>query len=271
MRQHIGGPDNPYFYQLYLKLEGELKLDRGLSVSAAAGVNISNNFDDLKLASDSKLAHVRSDIKDYLKEGKNNLARLQVDYIAQLSRDWYGKVSAGIFEEMFAGAGGELLYRPYGQRWAIGGNLYAVRQRDYNQLFGLRDYRTTTGHAWLNYRWPVYNIQTTLSAGKYLAGDTGATLEVSRRFESGAVVGAWATRTNVSAEQFGEGSFDKGIFVSFPLDHVSLFSSRGTLNFGWRPLTRDGGQKLSTGKPLSGLLEGSDPDTLSSQWSSVLR
>lgn len=271
LRQHIGGPDNPYFYQIYLSVGGELQLVRGLSLSGAVGINLYNNFDDLKLASDSVLPHVRSDIKDYLKEGKNNLARLQGDYITQISQNWYGKVSAGILEEMFAGAGGEVLYRPHGQRWAVGGNVYRVRQRDYNQMFDMLDYTVTTGHLDLHYRLPFYNIQTSLSVGKYLAGDKGATFEISRQFENGARVGAWATRTNVSAEQFGEGSFDKGIFISFPLDHVSLFSSRGHLNFAWRPLTRDGGQKLATGKPLSGLLYDSDPDTLASQWSSVLR
>ena len=271
LRQHVGGPDDPYFYQIYLHVGGEFQLARGLSLTGAVGLNIYNNFAALKLASDSKLPHVRSDIKDYLKEGKNNIARLQADYISRFSIDWYGKVSAGILEEMFAGAGGEVLYRPYGRRWAIGGNLYKVRQRDYDQMFNMRDYTVTTGHMDLHYRLPFYDIQTSLSLGKYLAGDKGATFTVSRQFENGATIGGWVTRTNVSAAQFGEGSFDKGIFITLPLDHVSLFSSRSQLNFGWRPLTRDGGQKLVPGKPLSGILQGSDPDSLESQWSEVLR
>lgn len=271
LRQHIGGPDNPYFYQIYLHVGGELQLARGLSLTGAVGLNIYNNFAGLKLASDSKLPRVRSEIKDYLKEGSNNIARLQADYLSRFSSDWYGKVSAGIFEEMFAGAGGEVLYRPYGRRWAIGGNVYKVRQRDYDQLFSMRDYTVTTGHMDLHYRLPFYNIQTSLSLGKYLAGDKGATFTVSRQFENGATIGGWFTRTNVSAEQFGEGSFDKGVFITLPLDHLSLFSSRGQLHFGWRPLTRDGGQKLVTGKPLSGILQGSDPENLASRWSEVLR
>lgn len=271
LRQHIGGPDNPYFYQIYLNIGGEVQIARGLSLSAAVGLNVYNNFAALKLPSDSKLPHVRSDIKDYLKQGKNNIARLQADYVLQASPNLYLKASAGLLEEMFAGAGVEALYRPYGERWALGGNLYKVRQRDYDQLFALRTYETATGHVDLHYRLPFYNIQASLSVGQYLAGDRGATLELSRQFGSGARVGIWATRTNVSAEQFGEGSFDKGIFITFPLDRISLFSSRSMLNFAWRPLTRDGGQKLVTGKPLNSLLHATDANALLAQWPSVLR
>ena len=51
-----------------------------------------------------------------------------------------------------------------------------------------------------------------LSAGEYLAGDIGSTVEFSRSLSNGLEFGAFATFTDVSFEQFGEGSFDKGIF-----------------------------------------------------------
>ena len=34
-------------------------------------------------------------------------------------------------------------------------------------------------------------------------------------------MGAFATKTDISAYEFGEGSFDKGIYFSIPLDIVS--------------------------------------------------
>ena len=40
----------------------------------------------------------------------------------------------------------------------------------------------------------------------YLAGDVGATLNVERVFKNGVSMGAWATKTNVSSAQFGEGT-----------------------------------------------------------------
>ena len=53
----------------------------------------------------------------------------------------------GIMEEMFAGFGGEILYRPFDKIFAIGLFLHRVKQRDFDQRFSLRDYKTTTtGH-----------------------------------------------------------------------------------------------------------------------------
>ena len=43
------------------------------------------------------------------------------------------------------------------------------------------------------------------SVGQYLAGDKGGTLEIAKRFDSGVVVGGYATITNVSKEEYGEG------------------------------------------------------------------
>ena len=59
------------------------------------------------------------------------------------------------------------------------------------------------------------------------------------------IVGAWATKTDVSSEDFGEGSFDKGIYFTFPFD---AFFSRSTTSAGtiaWNPTTRDGGARLA--------------------------
>ena len=76
-----------------------------------------------------------------------------------------------------------------------------------------------------------------LSAGEYLAGDVGTTFEISRTFDTGVRFGAFATFTDVSTEDFGEGSFDKGIFFTIPI-YGNL------INYTWRPLTKDPGAKL---------------------------
>jgi hypothetical protein len=78
-----------------------------------------------------------------------------------------------------------------------------------------------------------------LSVGEYLAGDHGYTFDMSRRLKNGTKYGFFFTRTNVSKLDFGEGSFDKGIYFSAP-----LFSKNFLSNFFWRPLTKDPGQKL---------------------------
>ena len=65
---------------------------------------------------------------------------------------------------------------------------------------------------------PLYNFDAALHVGQYLAEDKGATLELRRTFDNGWKVGVWASQTDVSAEDFGEGSFDKGLYFKVPLN-----------------------------------------------------
>ena len=97
----------------------------------------------------------------------------------------------------------------------MGLSAHKVKQRDYDQLFSFRDYSTITGHLGVYFDLP-YQIRSQLLVGKYLAGDKGATIDLSRRFNSGFTMGVFATKTNLSAEEFGEGSFDKGFYISVP-------------------------------------------------------
>ena len=45
---------------------------------------------------------------------------------------------------------------------------------------------------------------------------------VRRTFDNGWMVGLWATKTDVSSKDFGEGSFDKGLFFKFHLVEFSV-------------------------------------------------
>lgn len=270
MKHQIGGPDGEYFYQLFVRGSNELQLSRHLSVTSGVALNISDNLDALKLPSDSVLPHVRSDIVKYLKQGKTSLSQFHADYLTNVGRDWYGRASVGYFEEMFGGVGGEVLYRPFDKPWAIGADINRVKQRGYDQRFDFRDYQVDTGHVDLYYRLPFYNMTAQLSVGKYLAGDRGATFALARQFDSGVMIGAFVTKTNVPAEQFGEGSFDKGVFISIPMDLISLYSSRNKMTMGWRPLTRDGGQRLAVSKRLYPIVADSNPDRFMSDWKHAL-
>ena len=86
-----------------------------------------------------------------------------------------------------------------------------------------------------------------ISYGEYLAGDEGSTIEFSRSYSNGVKFGVFATFTDVSVEQFGEGTFDKGIFFNIPI-YGNL------VNYTWRPLTKDPGAKLIRKNSLHDLL-----------------
>ena len=72
----------------------------------------------------------------------------------------------------------------------------------------------------------------------------------ARPFARWLIVGGWATKTNLSAAQFGEGSFDKALYLQVPFDVFAPRSSGGRASATWQPLLRDGGAKLRRGVEL---------------------
>jgi hypothetical protein len=190
------------------------------------------------------------------------MPNLQLTKVGRLSENQFYSLYGGYLESMFAGVGAEWLYRPFASRLAYGVDVNGVRQRGFRQDFALRDYRVATGHATVYWDTGWNNVQAKLSVGRYLAGDEGATVQLARKFDNGVTVGAFATKTNVSAAQFGEGSFDKGLFMSIPLDAMLTRSSDSNANFLWKPFTRDGGVMLARSVSLYDVTRVRDDRTL---------
>ena len=183
-----------------------------------------------------------------MNDGGILIGRAQLDYHITPAKNHHIMMSAGIFEDMFSGAGMEYLYFRPNTNYSFGIDVFKVRKRDYSWRFGHLDYENTLATANFYYRnYGTIPFDMRVSAGEYLAGDVGYTIEFSRSFYNGVQFGAFATFTDVTTEQFGEGSFDKGIFFNIPI-YGNL------LNYTWRPLTKDPGAKLNRRHTLHGLL-----------------
>ena len=157
-------------------------------------------------------------------------------------------ITGGILEDMFSGIGIEYLNFKPDNNFSFGAELFTVKKRDYNWGFGHLDYENTIITANFYYRnYGLIPFDLKISAGEYLAGDVGTTLELSRKFSNGVSFGAFATFTDVSSEQFGEGSFDKGIFFNIPIFGNSIA-------YTWKPLTKDPGATLVRRNNLNDLL-----------------
>ena len=250
---HIGDPIKFYHGGLALRIDHDVAFSRRLTLNSQYSHMISDQFDNKRYSPRSELEHVRTDLVRYLQNQETSIPRMQLNYIWSPYQNIYTKFSGGILETMFAGAGGEVLFKPFNRDFVIGAELYKVRQRAYDQLFKFRDYSTVTGHISFLKTWYPMNVTLNLSAGQYLAGDRGYTFDVSRKTRSGFRAGFFFTRTNVSAELFGEGSFDKGFYFQLPIDLFLNTNRAGNFNFKLRPLTRDGGQKLQQGSDLIGI------------------
>ena len=263
LQQSFGGPESFYMYQIGLLAGAEANVTDHWLASAALYVNLLDNYDKLDegyRGGTAVLPPVRTNIRKYVKDNPVRLENLQLTWLDRVAPNWYAQGYGGYLELMFAGAGGEVLYRPTDTNWALGANANWVKQRDYDSQIGLLDYSVNTGHVSAYYDIP--GLQSTLlqvHAGQYLAGDKGATFDISHKFDSGIIAGAFATFTDVSSEDFGEGSFNKGFYLSIPFDIMTLNPSTSRANISWVPLTRDGGQMLGRRYGLYGLTDARAP------------
>lgn len=242
-RQQLFDPVNPFGVQFLAGVGATVEFLPGLYITGEAEASLYDDFNTNRPPS-SDLPHVRTDFLQYFTKGKNGIGNLNAEYDFRISPTVFAALRAGYLESMYAGGGGEVLWRPEGQRWALGADLYEVQKRNFDRLFGLQDYHVLTGHVSLYYASPWYDLNFIVRSGQYLAGDRGMTFELTRRFDTGVEIGAFFSTTNVSAQQFGEGSFDKGIIIRIPLSWVMPVQTQGQLNLDLRPVQRDGGQSL---------------------------
>jgi len=248
LRQEYFDPNNPLGLSVAIDGVASLELFRGFTLSGGLEAIVINDY--ARRPSDSLLPHVRTDFLNYVTDGRYGIQDLMAEYRFRLAPNVYAAVRGGYLEDMFGGVGGEVLWRPEGQRWALGADLYEVKQRDFNRLFAFQPYHVLTGHVTLYYASPWYGLNFELRAGRYLAGDQGATFQITRRFNTGVEIGAYMTKTNVSAAQFGEGSFDKGIFIRLPISWMLPIHTQVEWMLNLRPVQRDGGQALAGDETL---------------------
>ena len=243
--QILGGPDGFLLYELGLQAKLEQRFTPRTWLSANFNARMLDNYEGFKYDAPSDLPRVRTYAREYVTTSRVTMPILQLTHVQDIGGGHYASLYGGMLEDMFGGVGAEWLYRPWQSKLAFGVDVNHVRQRDFAQNLSFRDYTVNTGHATVYWDTGWNDLQVKLSAGQYLAGDTGATLDMKRVFANGTAIGAWATKTNVSAQQFGEGSFDKGIYVSVPFDVMLPKSAPGIANLVWNPLTRDGGARLN--------------------------
>ena len=267
LRSQLGGPDGFYFGDLRVGLKSELLFQKNISLLTSMSAGIVNNFEELKLASDSILPHVRTDIVQYLKQSeKFSIERMQLSFFYNPRPNIYAKTTGGYLEPMFGGLGGEVLYKPFYKTWSVGAEIWRVKQRQYDQRLKFRDYETTTGFINFNYFEPNSKVQVKLKGGRFLAEDSGLYVDLSRRFKSGLRMGVYAAKTDISRAEFGEGSFDKGFYFFIPIESFFTNYSKGATGFGLRPVTRDGAAVLFHGHDLFGITDQGSSHSILRDW-----
>jgi opacity protein-like surface antigen len=208
---------------------------------------------------------VRRNFGLYGQDGHPVIQDLTLAHYGRPGPNLYSRATVGLLEPMYGGVSGELLWKPVDSRLALGVEVNYVVQRDYEQLFGFRDYDTVTGHASAYYDFGNGFVGQ-IDAGRYLAGDWGATFGLDREFENGWSLGGYFTLTDIPFEDFGEGSFDKGLRITIPTDFLLGQPTRRELSTTLRSLNRDGGARVAVEGRLYDTIRGGHLPELEDTW-----
>ena len=259
-------PSGAFRYSISAAANYDRRLGDGLYLNTAASLQLLETVSGVKQPSNSTLPHVRSDVAEYLRGNRLTVNRVLLNKYDNPAERVYTRLSAGLYEDMFRGAGGQVLYLPKDKRWAVDLSVDALQQRGYDGILTTRDYKTVTAIGSLHYRLP-HNITITARAGRFLAKDTGVRMEFKRRFQSGIEVGAWYTHTNgndiTSPGTPSKPYQDRGVFLSVPLNTMLAMDTQANAGFSLSPWTRDIGQMVASPGDLYDMIERPRADMLS--------
>ena len=272
IRTHVGSPEKFLFSGLGVKVVSEIQINRNVTINSSINRSLMDNFDEKVSTPNSNLPFVRTQIVNYLQASSEDfyISNLDIERIWSPYNNIWAKLNLGYLEMMYGGIVGEVVYKPFKYNMVIGAEYNSVKKRAFDQKFSFKDYKVTTSHLNIAYYESKTNILAKWSYGKYLAGDKGYTLDLSRRMPSGWSAGFFFTKTNVSAQDFGEGSFDKGFYFTIPMSIFRKGYSKDTPGLKLRTMTRDGGQKLDLRNRLSDSFYGSTFDEINENWSNYL-
>ncbi|HHF2976201.1 TPA: YjbH domain-containing protein [Vibrio diabolicus] len=279
--QTLGNAEDFYLFSVGLSGNASYWLTDNLEIGGSLYWDWYNNYDKFIYVTPpdgTTVPRVRTMFRAYQNEHAVTMSNLQLTWFQEYSNTMDQQFYAGYLESMFAGVGTEFLYRPQGANWAIGADVNVISQRDPQSYFGVYDEK------WQNvpeygrpfqvidkgftgfisgYYYPQWeflqDLMIQVDVGQFLAGDVGTQINVSKQFKSGVIAGAFASFTDLSADEFGEGSFTKGFYLSIPFDIMTVKPSNNRANFSWQPLTRDGGQKLGRKYSLIELTDERNP------------
>ena len=250
------------------------RLNNSTTINSSIKQPILTALNDIKRGPKSGLPNVRSDFMYYYRDISTRpyLNSLTIDQYYKPFKNIYGQINFGYLEMMYAGIRAEAIWKDIKKPYGIGLDLASIKKRNTYGDFSIQSasYSTLIGTVYYDLQ-SDWSVQ--LDAGRYLAGDYGATFSLSRTFNNGWEIGAFATLTDVKFSTFGEGSFDKGITLKAPLSWFTGKKSQVYRKTIIRPITGDGGARLilDDNKFLYSAIAKYDEKSFKDNWNRVFR
>lgn len=206
---------------------------------------------------------IRTDIADYKGE-KVTFDRLLGDQVVRLGDRTFARATVGYQELQYAGVGGEILQVFGDGRLSAGLSADWNRKREPGFSLGFRDLDTHTlqGNVYCNLI-PELGVTTHLYGGRFMAGDKGAGVRMSREFKTGARVSFWYTYTDTSDfTSYNKDYEDKGVALILPARIFYQQDMNERYRYAVSPWTRDVGQLVNYWNTLADFVSGLNPNQI---------
>lgn len=207
----------------------------------------------LNLTDNLNGANAQNNEHDFAKR-RVTLDTLYVAATHSFNNDLHLSLIGGYLEEMRGGAGGEILYRPFSSRLALGLEGWQTWRRDPDSTLNYQWTNDTvfTGHLNGWYELPFYDLTLNTKIGRYLAEDFGGTLGLQKKFRNGAALEGYVTATDDKGPGLFSGSTNilQGLRFNIPLGQYKHIPNGTSIALRAEPFARDAGASLKSPLPL---------------------
>ena len=266
--------DQGILYRTSLVGSATKMLGRHLFTTDAVRVNLLDNIDDLNEFRPRAILPVRSD-EDEFAARRVGLERTVFGWMDTIQPSLHAMAAVGYLEEMYAGGGGEVLYRPFGKTVAVGAEAWQAFKREPQTTFnlGLNGDHLVTGHIKAWYEVPDSDVTFGVKFGRYLAEDVGGTFTVGNKFDNGSSFEAFVTATDQREDDVFGGTTQlfSGIRFKIPLGNLPLVPSGAYSQTTVAPIGRDAGQAIDNPMPLYEVTEPLSYRHAARNWRDVVR
>lgn len=260
-----------YRSALIAEMEGPT-LWNALHTGTSWRLNLKDNLARLDDIRPRALLPVRSNIGDFT-DSTVGLDRMYAALTHSFTPELHGMAAAGYLEEMYGGAGGEILWRPYGKRYALGAESWLALKREplVTLASGFNGDSLLTGHVNGWYEFPEANLTAYAKIGRFLAEDLGVTAGLLHRFNNGATLEGFATLTDsADFDLFGGTTHAyQGVKFTLPLGSIPYVPEGSAVRVRAAPLGRDTGQALDAPLKLYEMTESFSSGHMAQYWEEV--
>lgn len=244
-------------------------LDNGF----AARLNIADNLERIRQIRPNAVHPVRSNVDEFA-ERRLSIEHSYLAFTHSFRSDLHLSLIGGYLEEMYAGAGAEILYRPFGSRLALGAEIWdAVKRNPYSSFNGsFTNDKVVTGHLNAWYDLPHHDITLGAKFGRFLGEDVGAQFTLSKNFENGASLEGFVTLSNKSDYDLFGGTTHSynGVRLTLPFGGFKYMPRGAQVRTEISPFGRDIGQSIKNPIPLYEITEPFSYSHMQKNWNKII-